>query len=108
MSWNPAFERQHYTFGFCGCSSSGSGQEPRDELFAAYASALRETFFGLFDMPMREAWAEANEIVEGAGVRWAYLRAIGPDADTYQERLRAGEPAEPPPDRTFCLAIGTC
>lgn len=62
-------------FGFCDAGSTGGGQEPRGALFDAYATGLRETFLGLFDMPAHEAWAEANELVEGPGVNWAYLRA---------------------------------
>src|SRR5262245_36638901 len=61
----PVVERQHYTFGFAGIRCPDDGQELRDELFAAYANRLRDMFFGLFDLPAREAWAEANEIVEG-------------------------------------------
>ena len=106
--WIPAFERLHYLFGFHGSCYSGGGQDPRGALLASYAAWLHYTFFDLFDMPMREAWAEANEIVESADVSWAYLRATSPEANTYDERLRAGEPAEPAADRTYVTARGSC
>jgi hypothetical protein len=106
--WIPAFERLHYMFGFHNSSYSGGGQDPRGELFAAYSAWLQYQFFGLFDMPMREAWAEANEIVEGANVQWAYLRATSPTANTYQERLREAEPSDPSANRSFFTARGTC
>jgi hypothetical protein len=104
----PAFQRLHYMFGFHSSSYSGGGQDPRGALFGAFAASLHDTFFGLFDMPMREAWAEANEIVEGSGVEWAYLRATSPVASTYGERLRAAEPTDPVTDRTFYTARGSC
>jgi Family of unknown function (DUF6345) len=97
----PAFERLHYEFGFHTPSFSGGGQESRAALFAAFAS-------GPFDLPMREAWAEANEIVEGGDVVWAYRRTTSPDANTYHERLRADEPAESAPGRDVFIARGTC
>lgn len=106
--WIPAFERLHYMFGFHGDCYSGGGQDPRGSLLAAYSAWLHYTFFGVFDMPTREAWAEANEIVESADVQWAYLRATSPEADTYDERLRAEEPPAPGADRTFFTARGTC
>ncbi|MGH9283603.1 MAG: DUF6345 domain-containing protein, partial [Acidimicrobiales bacterium] len=61
-----------------------------------------------WDMPLREAWAEANEIVEGSGVQWAYLRATGDGAPTYNERLRGSEPADPTSGRSFWTARGSC
>ena len=106
--WIPAFERLHYMFGFHTSSYSGGGQDSRGALFAAYAAWLHYTFFGWFDMPMREAWAEANEIVEGSDVSWAYLRAASPDANTSDERLRAAEPTDPASDRSFFTARGSC
>jgi hypothetical protein len=75
-------------FGFREAGSTGGGQEHRAALFDAYASGLREAFAGLFDMSVHDAWAEANELVEGAGVEWAYLRAAA--------------------DGTFVLVHGSC
>ncbi|MFL6140907.1 MAG: DUF6345 domain-containing protein [Labedaea sp.] len=106
--WIPAFERLHYMFGFHDSSYSGGGQEPRGALLASYAAWLHYTFSGVFDMPMREAWAEANEIVEDAGVHWAYLRVSSDEENTYHERLRVEEPADPGTGRTFFTARGTC
>lgn len=106
--WIPAFDRLHYLLGFPGPSYSGGGQDPRGALLAAYASGLRDTFAGAFDLPVREAWAEANELVEGPDVQWAYLRATSPEANTYRERLGAEEPDTPASDRSFILALGTC
>lgn len=105
--WIPAFQRLHYMFGFHNSSYSGGGQDPRGTLFATLAAWFYYRF-GWFDMPMREAWALANEIVEGSDVQWAYLRATSPSANTYAERLREAEPADPTSDRGFFTARGTC
>jgi Family of unknown function (DUF6345) len=105
--WIPAFERLHYLLGFHDDAYSGA-QHPRGSLPAAYSAWLQYTFFGAFDLPVREAWAEANELVESADVHWAYLRATSPEADTYDERLRAGEQPAPAAGRTFYTARGTC
>jgi hypothetical protein len=70
-------ERPPYTFGLAPAGSAGGGAERRTELFEAFAARLAEIFGGLFDMPAREAWAEANEIVEGPGINWAYTRKDG-------------------------------
>ncbi len=75
-------------FGFREAGSTGGGQEHRAALFDAYATGLREAFTGLFDMSAHDAWAEANELVEGPGVEWAYLRAAA--------------------DGTFVLVHGSC
>jgi hypothetical protein len=75
-------------FGFGGAGSTGGGQEHRATVFDAYAGGLREAFGGLFDLPAHEAWAEANELVEGPGVEWAHLRAMD--------------------DGTFLLEHGSC
>lgn len=98
-----AVERRNHTLGFGGACHPDGGR--RDELFAAFASRLSELFAGLFDMPVREAWVEATEILEDADVRWAYLRA---GSGTYHERLRAAEPGGPAADETFYTASGTC
>jgi hypothetical protein len=73
-------------------------------MFAAWAYY----WIGFWDMPVREAWSEANEIVEGSNVEWAYLRAESPGAPTYNERLREPEPPDPTGSRTFWTAHGTC
>jgi len=75
-------------FGFRDAGSAGGGQEHRAALFDTYANRLRATFTGLFAMPAHEAWAEANELVEGPDVEWAYLRATD--------------------DGTFVLMHGSC
>jgi hypothetical protein len=107
--WIPAFERLHYLLGFHDDSyHSGAGHDPRGSLPAAYSAWLHYTFSGAFDLPVREAWAEANELVESADVHWAYLRATSPEADTYDERLPAGEQPAPAAGRTFYTARGTC
>ena len=109
--WIPAFSRLHYMLGFHNSSYSGGGQNARGTWFAMYAAWF---FYGplswLFriDMPVREAWAEANEIVEGSNVQWAYLRAEAPGAPTYNERLRAAETTDPVSNRSFWTARGTC
>ena len=109
--WIPAFERLHYMLGFHNSSYSGGGQNSRGTWFAMYAAWF---YYGpmswLFriDMPVREAWAEANEIVEGNTVQWAYLRAEAPGAPTYNERLRADETPDPVSNRSFWTARGTC
>ncbi len=106
--WIPAFERLHYMLGFHTSSYSGGGQNARGTWFALYSAWLYYVFFGWWDMPVREAWAEANEIVEGSDVQWAYLRAESESAPTYQERLREPEPADPTGTRSFWTARGTC
>lgn len=109
--WIPAFERLHYMLGFHNHSYSGGGQSSRGTWFAMYAAWL---YYGplswLFrvDMPIREAWAEANEIVESSDVQWAYLRAEAPEAPTYNERLREAESTDPVSSRSFWTARGTC
>ena len=107
--WIPAFERLHYMLGFHNSSYSGGGQDSRGTWFAVYAAWAHYALpFGWWDVPVREAWAEANEIVEGSNVQWAYLRATSPTAPTYNEFLRAGEPADPTTNRSFFTARGTC
>jgi Family of unknown function (DUF6345) len=106
--WIPAFERLHHMFGFHTTPYSGGGQDPRGALFAGYAAWLHYTLGGVFDMPVREAWIEANELVEGPDVEWAYLRVSGAESNTYHERLRAEELAGPGSDRVFHTARGSC
>lgn len=109
--WIPAFQRLHYMLGFHNSSYSGGGQNSRGKWFAMYAASL---YYGpsgwLFrvDIPVREAWAEANEIVESSNVQWAYLRAESPNAPTYNERLRVAETTDPTTRRSFWTARGTC
>ncbi|MCB0910435.1 MAG: hypothetical protein KDB60_02325 [Propionibacteriaceae bacterium] len=109
--WIPAFERLHYMLGFFNSSYSGGGQNDRGYYFALYAAYFYYwSFSGLFsvDIPIREAWAEANEIVESSSVKWAYLRAGTASAPTYNERLRLAEATDPVAPRTFYTASGTC
>jgi hypothetical protein len=107
--WIPAFERLHYMLGFHNSSYSGGGQDSRGTWFAVYAAWAHYALpFGWWDLPVREAWAEANEIVESSKVQWAYLRATSPSTPTYNEFLRAGEPADPTTNRSFFTARGTC
>lgn len=108
--WIPAFQRLHYMLGFFNSSYSGGGQNSRGTWFALYAAYYfyQPLIFLSFDMPVREAWAEANEIVEGSSVRWAYLRAETASAQTYNERLREAEPTDPVTNRSFWTANGTC
>jgi hypothetical protein len=109
--WIPAFERLHYMLGFHTSSFSGGGQNSRGQWFALYAAWFfywpLASFFSI-DMPIREAWAEANEIVEDSSVQWAYLRAEAPGAPTYNERLREPEATDPVTNRSFWTARGTC
>ncbi len=70
-------ERPPYTFGLYPAGSSGAGSEWRSDLFDAFAARLAELFGGLFNMPAEEAWAEANEIVEGSGIDWGFERRDG-------------------------------
>jgi hypothetical protein len=65
------------TFSLAPAASSGGGAEWRSDLFDAFATRLAELFGGLFDMPAQQAWAEANEIVEGAGIDWVFRRDEG-------------------------------
>ena len=107
--WIPAFERLHYMLGFHTSSYSGGGQNSRGTWFAMYSAWLFYAIpFFRIDMPVREAWAEANEIVEGGDVQWAYLRAESPGAPTYNERLREAETSDPVTGRSFWTARGTC
>ncbi|HEX6359029.1 DUF6345 domain-containing protein [Actinophytocola sp.] len=106
--WIPAFERLHYMCGFHNSSYSGGGQDSRGTWFAIYAAWAHYMFLFLWDIPVREAWAEANEIVEGSQVQWAYLRATTDAAPTYNERLREAEPSDPTGVRSFWTARGTC
>jgi hypothetical protein len=50
----------------------------------------------------------ANILVEGSNVEWAYLRATGTGADTYNELLTTSEPADPTINRSFWTAHGSC
>jgi hypothetical protein len=97
--------------GFHNSSFSGGGQNSRGQWFALYAAWFfywpLASFFSI-DVPIREAWAEANEIVEGGDVQWAYLRAEAPGAPTYNERLREPEATDPVTNRSFWTARGTC
>lgn len=106
--WIPAFERLHYMCGFHNSSYSGGGQDSRGWWFAFYGAWAHYSLFGWWDMPLREAWAEANEIVEGSGVQWAYLRATSDAAPTYNEKLRGSEPTDPTSGRSFWTARGSC
>lgn len=112
--WIPAFDRLHYMFGFHNSSYSGGGQDARGTYFAMYAAYLYYIFGAAFgSYTLREAWITANTLVEGSGVRWAYLRATGKtstgaSADTYNEKLRTSEPADPVNQRTFWTANGSC
>lgn len=106
--WIPAFQRLHFMLGFHNSSYSGGGQDARGFWFAFYGAWAYYAYFGFWDMPLREAWAEANEIVEGSKVQWAYLRATSSAAPTYNERLRGSEPTDPTSGRSFWTARGTC
>ena len=107
--WIPAFQRLHYMLGFHNSSYSGGGQDSRGTWFAMYAAWLHFTsVFGGWDIPVREAWAEANEIVEGSSVQWAYLRAEAPGAATYNELLREAETTDPVSNRSFWTNRGNC
>ena len=109
--WIPAFQRLHYMLGFHNSSYSGGGQNSRGTWFAMYAAWLyywSGSWLFRVDIPVREAWAEANEIVEGSNVQWAYLRAESPGVPTYNERLRVAETTDPVTSRSFWTARGTC
>jgi hypothetical protein len=107
--WIPAFERLHYMFGFHNSSYSGGGQNARGTYFAMYAAWLNAVFFGWFPQyTLRDSWRMANVLVEGSNVEWAYLRCTGTGADTYNEVLGTGEPADPTTGRSFWTAHGSC
>lgn len=112
--WSPAFERLHYMFGFHNSSYSGGGQDARGTYFAMYAAYLYYVLGSAFgSYTLREAWKTANTLVEGSGVKWAYLRATGntstgASANTYNEKLRTSEPADPTHNRSFWTAKGSC
>ena len=90
--------RAHYRLDCYPCPADGGGQNVRDAIFTRYAGG----FAGLFDMPLREAWVEANELVEDSDVEWAYLRT----GDSYAERLGDGKPAAS--GRISFAAHGSC
>lgn len=107
--WIPAFDRLHYMFGFHNSSYSGGGQNARGQYFAMYAAwlnAILPSFFPQYTL--RESWKKANVLVEGSNVQWAYLRATGSGADTYNEKLTTSEPADPVSGRSFWTARGSC
>ena len=106
--WCGAFDRLHYFCGFHNSSYSGGGQNPRGQYFAMYAAWLHAMFPFMPQYPVRQAWKMANVMVEGSDVEWAYLRCTGAGADTYNEVLGAGEPADPTTDRSFWTAHGSC
>lgn len=58
-------------------AGSPDNAEWRSDLFDAFASRLAELVGGLFEMPAQQAWAEANEIVEGTGIDWVFRRDEG-------------------------------
>ena len=110
--WIPAFEKLHYMFGFHTPSYSGTNQKKRGSKFAMYAAF--HLFFPFFSgYTLRSAWKKANVEVEGSSVRWAYLRASGKTSsgesvNTYNEKLKTGEPKDPVKNRTFWTANGSC
>jgi hypothetical protein len=106
--WCPAFSRLHYMCGFHNSSYSGGGQNSRGTYFAMYAAWLHSVCSFFPQYTVREAWATANILVEGSDVEWAYLRATGDGANTYNEFLTPGEPADPTANRTFWTAHGSC
>lgn len=106
--WCPAFERLHYMCGFHTSSYSGGGQAPRGQYFAMYAAWLHAVIPWMAQYPIRDAWKMANVAVEGSNVEWAYLRATGNGADTYNELLTPSEPSDPTVNRTFWTKRGTC
>jgi hypothetical protein len=106
--WCPAFERLHYMCGFHTSSYSGGGQNSRGTYFAMYAAWLHAVLPWYPQYTVREAWEMANILVEGSNVEWAYLRATGTGADTYNELLTTSEPADPTINRSFWTAHGSC
>lgn len=112
--WIPAFDRLHYMFGFHNSSYSGGGQDARGTYFAYYAAYLYYATAGMFfNHTERYAWKKANTLVEGSNVEWAYLRcegetSSGSAANTYNEKLRSGEPSDPTNSRSFWTAHGSC
>ena len=106
--WCPAFSRLHYMCGFHNSSYSGGGQNGRGTYFAMYAAWLHAVCSFFPQYPVREAWAMANTVVEGSNVEWAYLRATGDGANTYNELLTPNEPVDPTVNRTFWTAHGSC
>jgi hypothetical protein len=106
--WIPAFERLHYMFGFHNSSYSGGGQNPRGQYFAMYAAWLHAVLPWFPQYTLRAAWKKANVLVESADVEWAYLRCTGTNANTYNEMLGTGEPADPTSGRSFWTAHGSC
>ena len=106
--WCPAFSRLHYMCGFHNSSYSGGGQNSRGTYFAMYAAWLHSVCSFFPQYTVREAWATANILVEGSDVEWAYLRATGDGANTYNEFLTPDEPADPTVNRTFWTAHGPC
>lgn len=107
--WIPAFERLHYMCGFHTNSYSGGGRDARGEQFAWHSGVAHYVVFGLLTHhPIRTAWKKANTIVEGSDVRWAYLRATGSNANTYNEKITPNEPTDPTQNRTFWTANGQC
>ncbi|MDE0546576.1 DUF6345 domain-containing protein [Microbacterium sp. C7(2022)] len=109
--WIPAFQRLHYMLGFHTNSWSGGGQNARGEYFAKYAAYYfywSLSWIYKVDIPVREAWAEANEQVEGSQAQWAYLRASAPGIPTYNEKLRVAETTDPVSNRSFFTNRGTC
>jgi Family of unknown function (DUF6345) len=106
--WCGAFDRLHYMCGFHNNSHSGGGQNGRGTWFAMYAAWMHAVFSFFPQYTVRESWAMANIIVEGSDVQWAYLRATGDGANTYNELLTPSEPADPTTNRTFWTAHGSC
>lgn len=106
--WCKAFDRLHYMCGFHTSSYSGGGQNARGTYFAMYAARLHSILPIFPQYTVREAWKMANVLVEGSDVEWAYLRASGAGADTYNEKLTFAEPADPTANRTFFTKHGSC
>ena len=106
--WCGAFDRLHYMCGFHTSSYSGGGQSPRGQYFAMYAAWLHAVIPFNPQYTVREAWKMANVMVESSDVEWAYLRCTGSGADTYNEKLTSGEPADPTANRSFWSNHGSC
>lgn len=106
--WIPAFDRLHYMFGFHNSSYSGGGQNARGTWFAIYAAWYHAVIPWMPQYTVRESWKKANVMVEGSQVEWAYLRATGTGANTYNEVLGIGETADPTTNRSFWTSHGPC
>jgi len=94
----PVFKGLHV---LCGFDTVTGDEANRGRIFAQYLNAGRT---------VREAWIRACQDTEGSDTKWAYLRADGNGANTYNDHWHGKGSLASDPDQptTLWYARGTC